>query len=242
MKKSLLYGLLCASVLVTTSCNRNRKTFVPGNVTTKEIAIGDYKAIESVVPVNIEYEQKAGPAYLKFEADKDLIDELSAEVKDSVLQLQFKAGIPSGFTPQKAVVHTNSARLILVSMNGAGNLTFKGPIKGKMLDVRINGAGNFDANDLQCTSLALSVNGAGNANVKGNVEAASYNMNGAGNVDAKDLVTTNLRVFLNGAGNATVNTKDYLSVNLKGVGNVKYVQKPKKIETDIQGVGKVTAE
>jgi Putative auto-transporter adhesin, head GIN domain len=237
MKKTLFALAFIALAIFNQSCKQ--KDVVSGIIVSKEIPITEYSIISSALPANIIYEQKEGPAYLKLDIDQSILDKLDIVVKDSVLQLNLKSGISLNLKTDKWVVRTNSKSLKLVSLTSAGNFNLKNLSGVKRLDVRLEGAGNFEAENLDCVSFALTLSGAGNAKVKGRAEAAAYNLSGVGNVKAEEFDVKSLRVFLSGVGNAKVNATDYLYVGLKGAGNVEYKGKPKKLETDIQGVGKV---
>ncbi len=238
MKQRLFAFAIIALALFNPSCKP--KNAPSGKIISKEIPVSEYSVISSALPANIMYEQTDGPAYLKLDVDQSVLDKLDINVKDSVLQLNFKSGISLNLHTEKWVVRTNSKMLKLVSITGAGNFKLKHLSGAKRLDVRMEGAGNFEADSLHCVSFALTVSGVGNAKVKGTAEAAAYNLAGVGNVEADNFHVKSLRVFLSGAGNADVSASDYLFVGLKGAGNVTYKTKPKKLETDIQGVGKVT--
>jgi hypothetical protein len=238
MKKTLFTSLMLALVILAPSCKK-KSSLESGKMASKEIPVAEYSIISSALPADIVYEQKDGPAYLKIDIDQSVLDKVDIEVKDSILQLKLKSGLPLDLDGGKWVVHTNSKTLKLVSLTGAGNFTLKHLSGVKRFDARLEGAGNFEAEHLQCVSFALTLSGAGNAVVKGKAEAAAYNLAGVGNVEAVDFDVKSLRVFLSGAGNADVNASDYLYAGIKGAGNVAYKTKPKKVETDIQGVGRV---
>lgn len=243
MKKTLLAYAVIALVLFNYSCtHKDSKSLKSAVYATKEVPVTEFMAISSALPVSIVYEQKDAPAYFKMNIDQSLLDKVDIQVKDSVLYLNLKSGTSLNINTDSSVIYTNSKTLKMVSVTGAGNFTIKGPMKSKMLDMRIEGAGNFEADELNCTSFALTVSGAGNATVKGSSEAAAYNLDGVGNVNANDFAVKRLRVFVNGAGSANINASDYLYAVIKGVGNIKYKQKPKTVESNIEGVGKIEQE
>lgn len=241
MKKTLFAVLAIIFAISNQSCNQKRSSASSesGKIVSKEIPITEYSIISSALPANIVYEQSDAPAYLKLDVDQSALDKLDIVVKDSILELKLKSGLSLDLNTDKWMVRTNSKSLKLISLTGAGNFSLKKLSGVKRLDVRLEGAGNFEADNLDCVSLALTLGGAGNAKVKGKAEAAAYNLAGVGNVDAGSFDVKNLRVFISGAGNADVNASDYLYVGLKGAGNVAYKTKPKVVETDIQGVGQV---
>lgn len=241
IKKKIFFCSLSLTLLTLfMSCvpKNAEKRLVSGNVSTKEYSVSPFVAIQSLLPFDIQYEQK-GDQSVSFEADQDILDQLKVDVKDSVLQLQLSSTYLKDFNPQKAIIHIRCKGLKLVSLNGSGDFLMDKPVKLQKLDFRVEGSGDFIAKNLQCVSFALSVNGSGDATVAGKAEAASYNVNGSGDVNAENYETQNVRVFLNGSGDVTLNTKDYLSVLLNGSGDVFYKTKPKVVDSKVQGSGHV---
>ncbi len=65
-------------------------------------------------------------------------------------------------------------------VNGAGNIEIKG--KCGMLNVSLNGAGNFEGEKLRCKNITVEINGAGNVEAYGS-KSANLEINGMGNID-----------------------------------------------------------
>ncbi len=239
MKK--IFPYIFVLTLVAQSCKHKETSdsLPAGKIATKEVAVTEYSVISSALPVNIEYEQKDSPAFLKMEIDQSLLDKVIITVKDSTLHLTMKPGITIEKGTKESTIYTNSKTLKLVALTGAGNFDMRGLVKSKRLDIRMEGAGNLDAENIQCETFALTVSGVGNATIKGKAEAASYNLDGVGNIEGYDFATKNMRVFLNGTGNAEINASNNLWIVLNGAGNISYHHKPQKIDSKIEGVGKV---
>jgi hypothetical protein len=88
-------------------------------------------------------------------------------------------------------------------------------------------------------SLELSLQGAGNLTADGETDHLRVLINGAGNADLAALRARSARAVLNGAGNVTVHAVEELSATVNGVGSVRYVGSPPKLDTQINGVGDV---
>lgn len=238
MRNTLFLLLIATLVCSVQSCKRINGAKTPGKIETKEIPISDYSYISSTLPVDIVYQQSDAPAYLKLDIDQSVIDAVVAVVKDSILHLTMKSGVTLG-NIAKSTIYTNSKTLKLIASTGSSDFYLKGTVHAKRLDLRLEGSGDFVADNIQCESLALTLSGTGDASLKGQAEAAAYNLDGTGDVDASDLATKNLRVFLIGTGDAKINTSDYLYAVLKGTGDISYQQKPKQVESQVTGTGTI---
>ncbi len=65
-------------------------------------------------------------------------------------------------------------------VNGAANIEITG--KCGSLNVGLNGAGNFEGEDLKCENITIQINGAGNVEAYGS-NTADLEINGMGNID-----------------------------------------------------------
>jgi hypothetical protein len=106
-------------------------------------------------------------------------------------------------------------------------------------EVAVSGAGNVEVHDARGAALELSLNGAGNLMAEGEIDSLEVNINGAGNAELSGLRARSARVVLNGAGQLTVNAAEELHAVVNGVGSVRYVGSPPKLDTKINGVGDV---
>ena len=72
-----------------------------------------------------------------------------------------------------------------VKVNGAGDFSFD-QVNCRDLTVTVNGAADIESS-VAVRSITIKVNGAGDVEVSGKAETASFEVNGAGDIDARNL-------------------------------------------------------
>jgi hypothetical protein len=81
--------------------------------------------------------------------------------------------------------------------------------------------------------------GAGNIEASGKVQKLVVEASGAGNVDLSKLETVDAEVAIAGLGNADINASGEVEAAIAGAGNVTLHRKPRRLESDIAGIGNV---
>ncbi len=105
---------------------------------------------------------------------------------------------------------------------------------------KLAGAGSLTLDDIDQPNLNLSIAGAGEIRANGKTDDLDLNMAGAGNADLGALAASRVRVRMAGANNAEVSPQDDLHVSIAGLGDVKLLTEPRKIESEIAGAGHIT--
>jgi hypothetical protein len=105
---------------------------------------------------------------------------------------------------------------------------------------KLAGAGSLTLEDIDQPTLNLSIAGAGEIKANGKTDDLDLNMAGAGNAELGALSANRVQVRMAGANNAEVSPKDDLNVSIAGLGDVKLLTEPRKIESDIAGAGHIT--
>lgn len=232
-----------AVFLLTAACvKKNEASASEKNVVSeKEFPISEYSIISAALPYDIIYEQKEGAAYLKVVGNQENIDNLNVVVKDNILQMTQKKSINNN-TNDRVKIYTNSKELSLVSLNGSSDLLLRGTVKGKKLDIRLEGSGDLKAEDLQSETLSLGINGSGDAELHGKSIAAAFNINGSGDIDAKNYQVESLRVYASGSGDVVAYVSKDLYANSSGSGDIVYLGNPAKVTKDVTGSGDIHAK
>lgn len=107
-------------------------------------------------------------------------------------------------------------------------------------EVTVNGAGNVEVQEARGESLRLTLQGAGNVVARGEVDQLDVTINGAGNGELSGLRARTVKAVVNGAGTVTVHAVEALDAVVNGVGKLRYVGSPAKLDTRINGVGNVS--
>lgn len=106
-------------------------------------------------------------------------------------------------------------------------------------EVTVSGAGSLQLHEARGEALQLSLQGAGNLVARGEIGALDVRIHGAGHAELSGLRARKVKAVVNGAGSMTVHAVEELDAVVNGVGKLRYVGSPPKLETQINGVGDV---
>ena len=104
---------------------------------------------------------------------------------------------------------------------------------------KIAGAGTLALDDIDQPDLKISIAGAGDVQANGKTDNLDLDMAGAGEARLGKLVAGRARVRMAGANNAEIAAIDDLNVKIAGLGDVKLLTEPYKMESDIAGAGHI---
>jgi hypothetical protein len=103
-----------------------------------------------------------------------------------------------------------------------------------------NGAGDIEIRGLNGGEQELVLAGAHNVKGEGRLDKLKLKLSGAGNINYKNVIVTDARVTVNGAGNVEINTSESLRAEVNGVGAVTYSGNPRKVESELHGLGSIS--
>lgn len=189
--------------------------FDDGPARTEARSVGDFHSVNvrGAADASIRVGEAAG---LSVTANDAILEDLRTEVRHGMLIVEQKGGWIWSRKHLKLDITVPELREVVVS--GAGDITVDGA-RGQSLELSLQGAGNLVAGG-EIQSLTVHINGAGNASLGG-------------------LRAREARVVVNGTGDVTVNASEALDATVNGVGSVRYVGTPPRLETQINGVGGV---
>jgi hypothetical protein len=104
---------------------------------------------------------------------------------------------------------------------------------------KIAGAGKLNLDNIDQPDLKISIAGAGEVNANGKAGNLDLEMAGAGEARLGALAADSIKVRMAGANNAVISPKDDLNVQIAGIGDVKLLTEPAKIQSDIAGAGHI---
>lgn len=173
---------------------------------------------------------------LTIEAEDNLLQYITTEVRGSELQIGIKDG--TNILPTRGIhFELRVKNLSAVSVSGAGNLKMDS-LKSNDLDLTVSGAGNVDIKNLDVTGVNVKSSGTGNFTLAGKTQTQNITISGAGNYRAGDLESNIADLSVSGAGNSTLWVKEKLTVKISGFGRVEYYGDP-TVTQDISGGGSV---
>lgn len=234
----LLQVTLCFTLLILVSC-KNKPVQGDGDVISKEIPVDIYNEIRVEGAMDIIYEAKPDEAaYLRVEADDNIIPLLDIETKKNKLTIKVRESI----NPSRFLIYTNSPSLKYVENKGASNIHLTGAIAGDEFKLDQRGIGDFKADNLVFTKAEFYLRGSGNMTLGGDVSNSKMEISGNGDIKAENFKVKELNCSIKGNGDITVDVTDKLSVEIKGNGEVTYLGSPQITKQKINGSGVVKAK
>jgi hypothetical protein len=102
-----------------------------------------------------------------------------------------------------------------------------------------NGAGEIKITGLNGGEQRLRLAGAHEVKAEGTLDRLDVEVSGAGSVDYGKVIATEAKVRVNGAGSVEVHVTEALDAQVNGVGAVHYGGDPKKVESNLHGLGSI---
>ena len=173
---------------------------------------------------------------LTIEAEDNLMEYLTSEVRDNTLVLGFKDGV--SVSPTKGIRYNLKVKnLSDISVAGSGNIHMD-TFKAESLSLSIAGSGDAQIKDLAATSLRIQSSGSGNFEVSGSATKVDVNISGSGKYKAGDLESDDTSITIGGSGEAVVWANISLKVQVSGSGDISYYGDP-NVSQSISGSGSV---
>ena len=202
---------IAATALLLTSCFSVNSNFKGGNnhvkgegpVVTKSFDLMDFDSIVINGQADVTFTQ--GDSFdVTLTTQENIFDYVDYRVEGSTLILETKD--KTGIRAERYDVSLQAPSLNCLEVNGAADFDIRKLRTEGDFAVRVNGAGDFSFDQINCRdltitvngaadiessvavrSIAVKVNGAGDVEVSGKAETASFEVNGAGDIDARNL-------------------------------------------------------
>jgi hypothetical protein len=111
----------------------------------------------------------------------------------------------------------------------------------QLKDLDSNGAGEIEIDGLNGGEQSLDLAGAHDIKARGWLDSLDIKVSGAGNVDYTQVAAKDVQVNVKGAGNVEINASESLDAEVNGVGAVRYTGKPKRVQSEMHGLGTISA-
>lgn len=231
----MIIGSLLLSACAITGFNVTRGS---GELTTETRAVSEFNRVQidgagELIIIQGDTES------LEIQAEDNIIDELTSEVRDNTLVLGYRDSfLRNTIIPTERIVYTLTLMdLSEVTINGAADMEIDS-LETETFTLNINGAGQISIDELMADNLSVQISGTSSIEVAGQVAEQSITIDGAGNYQAGDLATNITTVDINGLGNATVWATTTLDISIDGGGNLRYYGSP-SVTQDVNGVGDI---
>lgn len=205
-----------------------------GNVVTETRQVEGFTKIQADGMMDVYLEQ--GPYSLKIEADDNLMQYLTSELKGDKLVISTSN---KHLTYERLRFYISAPILNEINSNGAVQINSSRQLGFNDLTIENSGAGKMDL-DIQAQNLKIDNSGATNCILRGTVENLAIKMSGAGSIDAENLVAQNAKLNVSGAGTIRTHAVQELDVKISGAAKVSYKGNP-NISQRISGAAKVSS-
>lgn len=106
-------------------------------------------------------------------------------------------------------------------------------------DFELSGANVLAIEDYRQERLRLRLSGASEVTASGAAEAIDVDISGTGHADFSRLKARGAEVRISGAGDATVAPTDWARLDISGMGDIRLLTHPPKLDTNISGAGRI---
>lgn len=183
----------------------------------KTYSVEKFDRIDCAGSFDIDY--TAGQCYLNIAAPDNVLEHIIVEFENGCLKVKMDKSFRI-INLQKIQMTVHCPKLNGVSISGAGDFNAVDGIKADDLNVKISGAGDFEANGIKADNISISISGtgdveadnidcekistwisgAGDIELSGKAKTADIRISGAGDIDIRNLKADNTDTRISGAG------------------------------------------
>jgi hypothetical protein len=175
---------------------------------------------------------------LTIEADDNLFEYITSEVKSGTLELGFTDNVR--FEPTQSITFTVGVKNI-TELDSTGTASIEiDELDTQNLRVLKTGTGSISIGSLSATELVVNADGTGGIELAGRVVNQEIDLKGTGNYDAPDLESQTASVDVTGTGSVVLWVLDALDVEITGISKVSYYGSP-DVTQNITGTGSLTS-
>lgn len=263
MKNAHLLIILLLTIGACSVGDNIERMAVSGDVVKHNESLNEFNSIVIAGPVDLVLEQN-GQSAITVETYESMMERFRAEVVDGVLYLyvydstargtikvdeeidiEFQNAVISGsqirwpkgkkvLTAQISFKDINSLRVI-----GESDVSCAGSWETKDLDIEIAGAMHLTAPGMNVETLDVEIAGAANLELGGAANVFQVDCAGAGTIKAFDLPADRVALDIAGVCTAQVYARSSLTVNVAGLGNIRYKGNPSEVNIEKAGMGRI---
>jgi hypothetical protein len=178
-----------------------------------------------------------GTESVTIETDDNLMQYVTAEVKNGTLELYLDNQGMRSFIPSKLIFTVHVKDLRSVNTSGSWDVTSE-QIETDSLDILVSGSGDIVIRELNAENLAVTFSGSGEMEAAGEVGQQTLSISGSGKFHHGDLRCGTAQIDISGSGDATLWVTDNLAVDISGSGSVEYYGNP-ETQVNTSGSGDV---
>lgn len=186
------------SVMILSACEGvfNKTVHGSGDILSMEVEVPGFDGISITGTCNVNVQIGASQS-VEFFAQSEILDVLSYEVEDGILEIGIKNGY-SVSTSKEIRAEITIPGLQFLGVTGAGDYTLTGALQDR-LDIYVTGVGDVDAYDMPVNTCNIRISGTGTCKVH---------------------VIEELDVVISGVGNIWYRGNPDINSDISGVGNL----------------------
>lgn len=173
------------------------------------------------------------------ESDANVLDNLTTSTIGSKLSISPKRGSLVLPSMDYIVLKVKSNSWEKISLVGASELEILEIWKVGKATIKVSGASELKAENLNIDSLYIEGSGASEITLVGLAKRSEIELSGASEVDAEKLISENSVINVSGASSAEVNATKSLSGKVSGASSVEYVGNPAKMQVESSGASSI---
>jgi hypothetical protein len=202
----------------------------------------DYVKIDERLTAALQIEQsKTDSSSLLINGDENLVDKVQYEIRDNKLYLSTTDNYFFR-SDNNLIIRLRVPDLKGIQMKSIGSILISSAFTGDEFELKLEGAGKFQADSLDIKSLVVRSEGISSIALTGKATKAKFRLEGAGAINALELLSDSVFASVDGIGSIKCNPTEYLKGELNGIGKITYREEPKTRDTGSVGIGKIGKE
>lgn len=165
------------------------------------------------LPADVRYVQATGPATVTVTGPQSVVAHVI--VRDDSIRFDDRGG---GWWANRLKIVVQAPNVTRFDLSGRNELSIEGYRQDR---------------------LSLDVSGAAEVTATGEADVIDLDISGSGDVDLGALKAKGAQVEISGAGDATIAPTDWAKLDISGMGDIRLLTHPPKLETDVSGAGTI---
>ncbi|GAA1624411.1 head GIN domain-containing protein [Georgenia ruanii] len=175
------------------------------------------------------------PARLTVTAGENVIDHLTSDVGDGVLELGLTTARPTGTGDIEYLLI--APQIHAIDVRGSGDVEADVPT-ASTLRLAARGSGRIAFPKVDADEVQVEVSGSGGVRVGGTTTTQRVTLSGSGTYDGAGLASESVIVTVSGSGRADVTASRTVDAAVTGSGSVTYAGNP-RVTSEVNGSGHV---
>jgi hypothetical protein len=230
--KRILTALALSAGLTLTACSAGIDAG-PARTEERDVAGATAVVLATAGDLSIRQGETAG---LTVTAGENVLDQLTSDVRDGVLELEATRARVLGLGDIRYELVLPEIHAVTVT--GSGDVEADVGTRPE-LGLQTSGSGSITFRDIAVEDLTVEVTGSGSVRVDGRATTQRATITGSGDYAAEDLASDVATVAVSGSGSADVDVETTLDARVSGSGDITY-DGDARVSSEVSGSGSVS--